>query len=120
MTFHVLLKHGLNRLGDQTVQNLAFRHLVRAHQVQFQFAEGRGVQMAQVTDTRNRRVLSESNSSLSRTGNHRAKVCDCQSSTHSRLLIDVLRLASFDRNLLDNFQHEVWNFHGVRPLEIQA
>ena len=45
-------------------------HLMTTHQIEFELAEGRRVQVPQITDTRHSRFLAQQHPSMTRTGDH--------------------------------------------------
>ena len=76
--------------------------------------------MAEVADARHGRPLAQDHSTLARAGDHRAKVCRTEPGADAGLLVNVLRFASLNRDLLADFLHEVRNFHRVSSLEVEA
>ena len=85
-----------------------------AHQVEFQLAEARRREMAEVADPRHGRLLPQPHSPLPGTGHERFVVGDRESGAHARLLIDELALPGRDRDLLEDLLHELG--HHDRPV----
>ena len=87
----VFLEHGADRFGQDRVQHLPLGHLMAAHQVEFQLAQRRRVEMPQVADPRHGGPLAQHDAALPGAGDHRAIVGDAEPGAHARLLVDVLR-----------------------------
>ena len=110
----VLVEHVADRLGHDRVEHLPLGHLVAAHQVEFQLAQRRGVEVPQVADPRHGRPLAQHGRPLPGTGDHRAVVGDAEPGADARLLVDVLRSPGGDADLLDDLAHEVRHDHRER------
>jgi hypothetical protein len=70
----VLRKDGGDRLGHHRVQHLPLAHLVRAHQIELQLAERRGVQVPQIADPRYGGRFAEHGGAMPCGSNHRAVI----------------------------------------------
>ncbi len=81
---HVLLEHDADRVRDDRFQHLPLAHLVRTHQVEFQLAERRRGQVAQVADARHRRLLAEPHAAVPGARDHRPVVRDAEPGAHAR------------------------------------
>ena len=67
------------------VEHLPLAHLMAAHHVEFQLAERRRVEMAQVADPRHGRLLAQHDAALPGAGDHRAVVGDAEAGADARL-----------------------------------
>lgn len=74
----IFAKDNFDRFGDYGVQHLPFAHLMAAHQVEFEFSEGRAIEAAQIADPRNSGLFAQNHASLPRGRNHRAVIRDAK------------------------------------------
>ena len=93
--------------ASDRLEHLPLRHLMAAHHVQLELAQRRRVEVSQVADARHGRLLAQTHAALPGAGDHRAVVGDAEAGADARLVIDVLRLARADADLLDDLPHEV-------------
>src|SRR5262249_287390 len=82
--------------------------------------ERAAVEMPQVADPRNGRLLAKQHGALPGGGDHCAVVGDAEASGDARRLIDVFALAGLNGNLLDELLHELGNDDGPLPAQIGA
>ena len=118
MLLDILFEHRGDRLGDHGIEHLPFAHLMAAHQVEFELAEARCIDVAEIADPRHGRLLTEPHAPLPGARHDGLEVRDRKPGAHARLLVDELALAGRDRDLLEDLPHEVRHHDG--PLAAQV
>ena len=106
MFFHIFLEDDADSFGDDRVNHLSLIHLMASHEIEFEFAKRRGMQMSKIADAWHCGTLAELNRASACTCNHCAPICSTESCTHSRCLINEFALSRGDRNFLDHTVHE--------------
>src|SRR5438552_2148753 len=78
------------------------------------------MEMAEVADAWHCWPLAEAHAALAGTGDHGAVVGDREAGADAGLVIDVLRLASANADLLDDLLHEVRHHDGELAAEVDV
>src|SRR5215813_12597986 len=76
--------------------------------------------MSEVADAWHRRPFAEAHTALASAGDHGAVVGDREAGADPGLMIDVLRLARADADLLDDLLHEVRHHDGELAAEVDV